>query len=83
MTFLLNDFEKHFMLKIPMFENERFLTDDELSLMLKVDRRTLKRYRHEGKISYYKINGKILYKESSIKKLLESNYHPAFNRSQL
>lgn len=81
MSSLAKEFDKHFMVKLPVFHDDRFFTDEELSLFLKVDRRTLKRYRHEGKIPYYKINGRILYKESNIKELIDKNHHPAFSKS--
>jgi len=58
--------------------NEKFLSDAELAKLLHVDRRTLKRYRQTGKIPYYRLNGKIIYKESEIYKLLEDNFHPAY-----
>ncbi|MFR3216385.1 MAG: helix-turn-helix domain-containing protein [Dysgonomonas mossii] len=57
---------------------EKFLSDADLSTLLHIDRRTLKRYRQAGKIPYYKLNGKIIYKESEIYKLLEDNFHPAY-----
>lgn len=50
---------------------ERFLTDRELSHLLKISRRTLQEYRTERIIPYYLIQGKVLYKESEIQKLLE------------
>ena len=59
--------------------SEKFLTDAELSELLKVDRRTLKRYRQSGKIPYYKLKGKIVYKESEVYKLLEDNFYPAYS----
>lgn len=77
-TFFMNVFDKHFVKKTSAFSNDHFLTDEELSSVLKIDRRTLIRYRKSGKIPYYKIHGKILYKESQIFELLENNYHPAF-----
>ena len=50
------------------FGNERFLTDKEVSAWLKVSRRTLQDYRHNGMGSYYQLGIKILYKESDIEK---------------
>ena len=58
--------------------DENFLSDAELSKLLKIDRRTLKRYRNCGKIPYYKLKGKILYKESDIYELIEKHYYPSF-----
>lgn len=56
------------------FCGERFLTDEELSNILRVSRRTLQEYRTFGIIPYYLVQGKALYKESDIQRLLESNY---------
>jgi hypothetical protein len=50
---------------------ERFLTDSELSDLLKISRRTLQEYRTAGIIPYYLICGKVIYKESEIQQLLE------------
>lgn len=54
-----------------MFNGERFVTDRELSSILKISRRALQDYRSTGIIPYYMICGKALYKESEIEKLLE------------
>ena len=58
--------------------NEQFLTDKEVSVWLKVSRRTLQDYRNNGMVSYYQLGGKILYKESDIEKLLMSGYRNAY-----
>ena len=60
------------------FGNERFLTDKEVSAWLKLSRRTLQDYRNEGRISYYQLGGKILYKESDIEKLVMGGYRNAY-----
>ena len=57
-----------------MFKGERFLTDEELSGILRISRRTLQEYRTFGVIPYYLLQGKVLYKESDIQKLLEDAY---------
>ena len=59
----------------PPFNGERFLTDKDLSALLKISRRCLQDYRDQGRIPYIRLGGKILYKVSDIKKLLEDNYH--------
>ena len=61
----------------PLFNGERFLSDKELSDLLKISRRCLQDYRDQGRISYIRLGGKILYKVSDIEKLLEDNYHEA------
>lgn len=58
--------------------NEQFLTDKEVSAWLKVSRRTLQDYRNNGMIAYYQLDGKILYKESDIEKLLMGGYRNAY-----
>ena len=57
-----------------LFNGERFLTDDELSNVLRVSRRTLQEYRTSGVIPYYLVQGKALYKESDIMKILDDAY---------
>lgn len=37
----------------PTLGGERFLTDKEVAVRLKISRRTLQDYRNEGRISYY------------------------------
>lgn len=68
---MLSDIEKS---PRPMFKGERFLTDEELSGILRISRRTLQEYRTFGVIPYYLLQGKVLYKESDIQKMLEDAY---------
>ncbi len=58
----------------PTLNNERFLTDEELSKILRVSRRTLQEYRSAGTIPYYLVQGKALYKESEIEKILNDSH---------
>jgi hypothetical protein len=60
----------------PLLKGEKYITDRELSGILNISRRTLQDYRTGGKIPYYLVGGKILYKESDIEKLLAENYYP-------
>jgi excisionase family DNA binding protein len=62
----------------PTLSGERYLTDKEVSERLKVSRRTLQDYRNEGKIPYYLLGGKVLYRESDIEKMLNDNYFHSF-----
>lgn len=57
----------------PSLLRTRFLTDVQLSTLLHVNRRTLQEYRNNGFLPYYKICGKIIYKESDIEKILQEN----------
>lgn len=62
----------------PVLGGERFLTDKELSGILKVSRRSLQDYRNEGRIPYIQLGGKILYRESDIEKVLRNGYRKAY-----
>lgn len=58
----------------PMLKGERYLSDKELSERLKISRRALQDYRNGGRIPYYQLGGKILYRESEIEKLLDESH---------
>jgi mevalonate kinase len=62
----------------PTLNGESFYTDEELSKKLKISRRSLQDYRNEGRIPYIKLGGKILYRSSDIKKLLDEGYQESF-----
>lgn len=62
----------------PTLNGDRYLMDKELSERLKISRRALQEYRNEGKIPYYQIGTKILYKESDIEKMLKDSYRKIF-----
>ena len=64
----------------PLLDGERYLTDKEVAQILKVSRRTLQEYRNEGLLPYILLGGKVLYRESDLEKVLESCYHPAYER---
>ena len=58
----------------PVMDGERYVTDRELSDILRVTRRTLQQYRNDGIIPYIQMGGKVLYRESDVQALLERNY---------
>ena len=62
----------------PTLGGERYLTDKEVSAKLRVSRRTLQDYRNEGRIPYYQLGGKVLYRESDIQRVLDNGYRDAF-----
>lgn len=70
--------ERSFASRKPTLGGEGFYTDEELSKKLKISRRSLQDYRNEGRISYIKLGGKILYRASDIDKLLEEGYRESF-----
>ena len=57
----------------PLFEDDRYLTGEEVCEKLRLSKRTLKEYRDSGKLSYISLPGKILYKETDIHQFLEKN----------
>lgn len=62
----------------PILDGNRYLTEQELSRALKITQRTLIEYRMNGKLPYYKIGGKILYREQDIMEILEKNKIQAY-----
>ncbi len=65
----------------PVLNGEHFLTDSELSVMLKISRRTLQEYRNEGRLPYIRLRGKVLYRESDIERMLQDGYRKAMRLS--
>ncbi len=64
----------------PVFNGERYLTETELAQQLKLTQRTLIEYRKTGILPYYKLGGRILYRERDIVDLLERNKVMAFKK---
>lgn len=75
---MLDDLEKMSANCKPTLNGERYITDRELSERLNISRRALQEYRNDGRIPYYQIGAKILYRESDIRKVLETHYKKAF-----
>lgn len=75
---LSSSLERLFSSRKSTLNGESFYTDEELSKKLKISRRCLQDYRDEGRIPYIKLGGKILYRASDIKQLLEDNYREKY-----
>ena len=60
----------------PMLGGEVYLTGEEVCSQLRLSTRTLQEYRNAGILPFYKIGGKILYKQSDIQAMLEKHYNP-------
>ena len=58
--------------------NEFYLIDKELSVRLKVSRRTLQEWRYSGQISYFRIDGKMVFRESDIQATYEKGFYNPF-----
>lgn len=65
----------------PLFEGERYLTSEELCSILKISRRTLQDYRNNGFLPFIQLPGKVLFRESDIRKVLEDRFRPAYDDS--
>ena len=59
----------------PMLGGEVYLTGEEVCSQLRLSTRTLQEYRTAGILPFYKIVGKILYKQSDIQTMLERHYN--------
>lgn len=58
----------------PLLNGDRYLTDKEVSGLLKVSRRTLQKMRNDRTLPFLIIAGKALYREHDIQMLLERSY---------
>lgn len=65
----------------PLFDGERYLTSEELCSILKISRRTLQDYRNNGVLPFIQLPGKVLFRESDIRKVLEERFCPAYDSS--
>ena len=75
---MLDNVEKLVANSKPALGGERYLSDKELSEHLRISRRTLQDYRDQGRIPFYQLGGKILYKESDIQRVLDDGYREAY-----
>lgn len=55
-----------------VLDGDKMLDNQDLCLLLGITKRTLQRYRHLKKITYYKIDGRTCYRTSDVKKFLEN-----------
>lgn len=62
----------------PPLKGETYLTDKEVAERLKTSRRTLQEWRNSGKIEYIQFEGKVLYAESAIQRLLDRHHQKAW-----
>lgn len=71
-------------IKTRLHENEKqsltklLLDNDELSLLLKVTKRTLQNYRDQGMISFSQVGSKIYYRSADVEDFLRHHYKSAF-----
>lgn len=65
----------------PSLDGERYYTDKELAVRLKVSRRSLQDYRINGILPYIQIGGRILYRASDIERTLMDGYKEAYRQN--
>ena len=73
---ILKKLERYCVTARPMLGGEVYLTGEEVCSQLRLSTRTLQEYRNLGTLPFYKIGGKILYKQSDIQAMLERHYYP-------
>jgi hypothetical protein len=69
---LLDTIQQALKNRTPHLNGEKFLSNRDVCRMLHISARTLQDWRDTGKIPFIQIKGKILYKQSEINKLLET-----------
>jgi hypothetical protein len=74
---IVNYFEGMVQAQKPNLKGETYLGNKDVCKLLHISSRTLQEYRDKGTIAFIKLEGKILYKQSDIDKLLNDNYFPA------
>ena len=73
---ILKKLERYCAIARPMLGGEVYLTGEEVCSQLRLSTRTLQEYRNARILPFYKIGGKILYKQSDIQAMLEKHYNP-------
>ena len=83
---MAEDLHKKFMyykeISKPLLNGELYLDNRDMTRLLKISERSLHDYRDRGVIPFYKVEGKILYKQSEILKLLEDNYFKSYTKEE-
>ena len=70
---ILKKLERYCATARPMLGGEVYLTGEEVCRQLRLSTRTLQEYRNAGILPFYKIGGKILYKQSEVVSLKVCN----------
>ena len=72
---ILKKLERYCATARPMLNGEVYLSGEEVCSQLRLSTRTLQEYRNARILPFYKIGGKILYKQSDIQTMLERHYN--------
>lgn len=65
---LLKTIQQALQNRTPHLNGEKYLTNREVCQLLRISSRTLQNWRDTGKIPFIQLKGKILYRESQIRK---------------
>lgn len=63
-------------------DGEELLDNQDLLQMLKINHRSLQRYRSSGKLPYYTISGKLYYKLSDVHQFLRDSFNVPLQRTK-
>lgn len=74
---MLNSIKSALDNRTPVLNGEKYLTNNDVTNLLHISQRTLQDWRDSGRIAYIQVSGKVLYKESDVRRLLEDNYYPS------
>ncbi len=66
----------------PTLTDDPLLGNKEVCKLLQVSPRTLQDYRDKRLIAFYKLEGKVLYRLSDIRELLERHYYDAWKKKR-
>ena len=72
---ILKKLERYCATARPMLNGEVYLSGEEVCSQLRLSTRTLQEYKNARILPFYKIGGKILYKQSDIQTMLERHYN--------
>ena len=64
--------------KDPILTTDMLMTTDMLIKLLHTCRRSIQNYRDSGKLTFYKVGGKILYRMSDVNKMLDKHKIQSF-----
>ena len=61
-----------------VYNSDPIYTTDQLMKVLSICRRTAQNFRDSGKLTFYKVGGKILYRHSDVMRLLDNHKIQSF-----
>lgn len=77
---IFENMEQSIKINKPSLNGERYLNNKQVCDILHISPRSLQDYRDKGRIAFYKLEGKILFAESDVYKMLEDNYYKSWEQ---